>query len=149
MKESLPLFFVQQLESAGKCAEEYVGISAVQICSRQEVRADHFQAVAARAVASQHQSRRLQCLLDDRDLALVELEIDNLPGLGFLSRQYCHARTSHRYLPSSTKRVTFSTSLRCSQAKISSILVTTNWARRRLILGSIGGFLVAKLVKPI
>src|SRR5881296_896192 len=59
------------------------------------------------------------------------------------------ARTSHRYLPSSTNLVSFSTSLRCSQARISLILVSTNWARRRLSLGSIGGFLVMKLVKPI
>src|SRR5207237_315337 len=51
--------------------------------------------------------------------------------------------------PSSTKRVSFSASLRCSQAKISSILVSTNWARRRLSLGSIGGSLVMKLVNPI
>src|SRR5206468_4387859 len=64
-------------------------------------------------------------------------------------RQYCPARTSHRYRPNSTKRVSFSASLRCSQAKISSILVSTNWARRRLSLGRIGGSLVMKLVKPI
>src|SRR5207253_11423217 len=43
----------------------------------------------------------------------------------------------------------FSASLRCSQARISSILVSTKWARRRLSLGSIGGSLVMKLVKPI
>src|SRR5437899_2105716 len=67
----------------------------------------------------------------------------------FSSHQYCPARTSHRYRPSSTKRVSFSTSLRSSQARISSILVSTNWARRRLSLGSIGGSLVMKLVKPI
>src|SRR5207247_10955564 len=67
----------------------------------------------------------------------------------FSSRQYCPARTSHRYRPSSTNLVSFSVSLRCSQAKISSILVSTNWARRRLSVGSIGGFLVMKLVKPI
>src|SRR5437879_440503 len=67
----------------------------------------------------------------------------------FSSRQYWPARTSHRYRPSSTKRVSFSASLRCSQARISSILVSTNWARRRLSLGSTGGFLVMKLVKPI
>src|SRR5437667_1626357 len=73
---------------------------------------------------------------------------NSLTGFRFSSRQYCPARTSQRYLPSSTKRVSFSASLRCSQAKISSILVSTNWARRRLSLGSIGGFLVMKLVKP-
>src|SRR5439155_4742596 len=51
--------------------------------------------------------------------------------------------------PSSTNRVSFSASFLCSQARISLILVSTNWARRRLSLGSIGGFLVMKLVKPI
>src|SRR5262249_28783009 len=66
----------------------------------------------------------------------------------FCSRQYCPARTSHRHLPSSTKRVSRSASLFFSQARISSILVSTNMARRRLSFGSMGGFLVSKLVKP-
>src|SRR6202162_878765 len=65
----------------------------------------------------------------------------------FSSRQYCPARTSHRYRPSSTKRVSRSASDRRSQARISSILVRTNRARLRLSLGSMGGVLVIKLVK--
>src|SRR3989449_4782525 len=44
--------------------------------------------------------------------------------------------------------MSFSASLRFSQARISSILVRTNRARRRLSLGSMGGFSVRKLVKP-
>src|SRR5207244_10256855 len=44
--------------------------------------------------------------------------------------------------------VSRSASFRLSQARISSILVSTNRARRRLSLCSIGGFLVNKLVKP-
>ena len=43
---------------------------------------------------------------------------------------------------------TRSASFRRSQSRISSIFVSTNVARRRLSLGSIGGFLVRKLVKP-
>src|SRR6266566_1938429 len=50
--------------------------------------------------------------------------------------------------PSSTKRVSFSASLRCSQARISSILVSTNQARLRFSLGASGGCLVIKLIKP-
>src|SRR6266436_6047091 len=64
------------------------------------------------------------------------------------NRQYCPARTSHRYRPSSTNRVSRSASDLRSQARISSILVRTNRARLRLSLGSIGGILVCKLVKP-
>src|SRR5437870_3757525 len=66
----------------------------------------------------------------------------------FSKRQYCPARTSHRYLPSSTNRVSRSASFRCSHARISSILVSTNRARWRFSLGSMGAFLVRKLVKP-
>ena len=40
-----------------------------------------------------------------------------------------------------------SASFRCSQARISSILVSTKRARLRLSLGSIGGYLVNKFVK--
>src|SRR5438309_11091962 len=54
----------------------------------------------------------------------------------------CPARTSHKYRPSSTNFVSFSASLCCSQAMISSILLSTNRARLRSSLGSIGGFLV-------
>src|SRR2546425_8038660 len=68
--------------------------------------------------------------------------------LRFSSRQYWPARTSHRYLPSSTNRVSLSASFRCSQARISSILVSTKRARLGLSLGSMGGFSVRKLVKP-
>src|ERR1700693_2333913 len=65
----------------------------------------------------------------------------------FSSRQYCPALTSHRYRPSSMKRVSRSASDRRSQARISSILVSTNRARFWLSLGNMGGILVRKLVK--
>jgi len=65
----------------------------------------------------------------------------------FSSLQYCPARTSQRYLPSSTKRVSRSISFCFSHARISSILVRTNNARLRLSLGGIGGYSVNKFVK--
>src|SRR5579864_8996982 len=65
----------------------------------------------------------------------------------FSSLQYCPARTSHKYLPSSTNRVSRSVSLRRSQARISSIFVNTNRARFLFSFGSMGGLLVRKLVK--
>src|ERR1022692_2109445 len=65
----------------------------------------------------------------------------------FSSLQYCPARTSHRYLPSSTKRVSRSASFCLSHAKISSILVRTKRARLRLSLGDIGIGLKRKFVK--
>src|ERR1700684_3731562 len=65
----------------------------------------------------------------------------------FSSLQYCPARTSHRYLPRSTNRVSRSASFCRSQERISSILVRTNRARLRLSSGGIGGYLVNKFVK--
>src|ERR1700751_4841512 len=66
----------------------------------------------------------------------------------FSTLQYCPARTSHRYLPSSTNRVSRSASFRCSHARISSIFVSTNNARFLFSFGSMGGYLEIKLVKP-
>src|ERR1019366_1810825 len=65
----------------------------------------------------------------------------------FSSLQYCPARTSQRYLPRSTKRVSRSASFCRSHAKISSILVRTNSARLRLSFGGIGIGLKRKFVK--
>src|SRR5450759_7090 len=65
----------------------------------------------------------------------------------FSSRQYWPARTSHRYLPSSTNLVSRSFSCLASQAKIASILLRTSRARRRFSFGGMGGYLVTKFVK--
>src|SRR5664280_2885213 len=65
----------------------------------------------------------------------------------FSSSQYWPARTSQRYLPSSTNLVSRSFSCRASQARIASILLRTSWARRRFSLGGMGGYLVTKFVK--
>ncbi len=55
----------------------------VQVGSGQKVRTDHFQAVTPGAVASQDQGRGLDRSLNDRALALVQFEVDNLPRFGF------------------------------------------------------------------
>src|ERR1019366_4637177 len=65
----------------------------------------------------------------------------------FSSRQYWPARTSQRYLPSSTNLVSRSFSCRASQARIASILLRTSRPRRRFSLGGMGGYLVTKFVK--
>src|ERR1039458_8768561 len=54
----------------------------------QEVGADHLQTVPARFVRAKHQGCRLDCLLDDRDLALVHLEVDQFRRLLFFSGQF-------------------------------------------------------------
>ena len=53
----------------------------------QEIRTDHLQAISPRFVLTEHESGDLERLLDYRNLALVELELDNLPRLSFLARQ--------------------------------------------------------------
>ena len=53
----------------------------VQIGPGQKVRTDHFQTVASRSVASQHQSCRFDRPLNDRELALVQFEPSSRTGL--------------------------------------------------------------------
>src|SRR5579864_7278163 len=62
-------------------------LTAVQVRTGQKIRANHLETVAARFIAAEHQSRGLDRLLDDWELALVEFEVDNLPRFGVLSRQ--------------------------------------------------------------
>ena len=64
---------------------EAFGIAVFKVRSRQKIRADHLQHVASGFVASQHQSRCFKGLLDDRQLALVQLEVDQSPTVLFLS----------------------------------------------------------------
>ena len=53
--------------------------------AREKIRADHLQAVAPRLVRSEHQADGFKGLLDHSQLALVNLEIKNLPGLRFFA----------------------------------------------------------------
>ena len=48
----------------------------------------HVQTVTARFARARHPRRRLDRLLDDWDLALIDLEVDQLRRLLFLSRQF-------------------------------------------------------------
>ena len=66
-----------------------------------------------------------------------------------LTRQYCPERTSHKYRPRSTNRVSRSSCTFRSQARISSIRPRTNIARRRFSSGATMGFPLCKLIKPI
>ena len=66
------LFSGQEFVIAGDRVEQDVWVAVVQ--ASKKVGTDHFQAVAARFVRAQHQGCRLDRLLDDRDLALVDLE---------------------------------------------------------------------------
>ena len=67
-----PLLFAgEELEEPQSRLQENIGIFILQIRSCQKVCADHLQAVAAGLVAAQHQSRRLDRLLHDRNLAFV------------------------------------------------------------------------------
>ena len=62
-------------------------VARLQAHSRQKIRTDHLQAIAPRFVAPQHQRRCLERLLDYRQLALVRLEIENLPRFRFFPGQ--------------------------------------------------------------
>ena len=48
----------------------------LQVRASQEVGGDHLETVTAGFVRAQHPGCGLDCLLDDRDLALVNLEIN-------------------------------------------------------------------------
>jgi hypothetical protein len=78
----LPLFTGQKPEKPQGRLQKDLGIFILQIRSRQEVRADHLQAEPSGLIAAQHESRRFDRLLNDRQLALVQLEnleIDKSP----------------------------------------------------------------------
>src|ERR1017187_2510002 len=87
-EESLLLFAGQELVVTGNRVEQDLRVAIVQVRASQEVGADHLETVTARFVGSQHQGCRLDRLLDHRDLALVDLEVDQFRRLLFPSRQF-------------------------------------------------------------
>jgi hypothetical protein len=87
-EECLPLVARQELEELPDRIQQYFRIPVVQIRSRQKVRTDHLQTVAARLVSPQHQGCRLDRLLDDGNLALIDFEVDQLRRLRFLPGQF-------------------------------------------------------------
>jgi len=72
----LLLFSRKEFERACDRVQKQVGI--VQVGPRQEIRADHLQTITTGFVAPEHQSRSLDCLLNHRDLALVQLEVNGI-----------------------------------------------------------------------
>src|ERR1019366_2377903 len=87
-EESLLLFAGQELVVSGDRVEQDLRVAIVQVRSCKEVGTNHLQTVTARFVRAQHPRCRLDRLLDDRDLALVNLEVDQLRRLLFPSRQF-------------------------------------------------------------
>ena len=71
------LFARQEIEELVDRLQQYFRISLLEVRSRKEIGADHLQAVTAGLVRSQHQGS-FQGLLDDRNLAFVDLEINDL-----------------------------------------------------------------------
>src|SRR5689334_12860843 len=71
------VFARQELVEARDGFEQDFRVALIEVGAGQEVSADHLQTIAAGFIRSQHHGRRLNRLLDDRDLALVELEIDD------------------------------------------------------------------------
>ncbi len=66
----------KEREKASEGGKQDLGITIIQIGSGHEIRADHFQAIAAGAIRTQHAPRGFQCLLDHGQLAAVHLEIE-------------------------------------------------------------------------
>src|SRR5579862_5069407 len=67
--------------------QQLISVTRLQAHSCQKIRADHLQAVASRLVAPKHQTRFFKRLFDYWKLALVRLEIEDLPRLGVLASQ--------------------------------------------------------------
>jgi hypothetical protein len=61
--------------------------ACLQSSARKKISADHFEAIAARFVAAEHESCDFERTFDNRQLALVELEVDDLPRFRFLPGQ--------------------------------------------------------------
>ncbi len=70
-EESLLLFAGQEFVAAGDGAKQNFRVTVIQVRSRQEVGADHFQTVPARFIRAEHQSCSIHRLLDHRNLALI------------------------------------------------------------------------------
>src|SRR5438876_6532273 len=78
----------QKFEELGYGVQQYVWIAVVQVCPRQEIRTDHLQTVPPRLIRAEHQGRCVDGLLNHWNLALVDLEIDNFPGLLLFPAQF-------------------------------------------------------------
>src|ERR1700746_3015693 len=62
-------------------------LSFSEICAGEKIRTDHFQAVAARLVCSEHQPHGFKGPLNDKQLAFVHFEIEEFPRLALFAGQ--------------------------------------------------------------
>src|SRR6266851_943594 len=62
-------------------------MSFFQFGACEKIRADHLQAVTARLIGPEHQPSNFKGPLDHGQLALIKLEVDNLPRFGFFARK--------------------------------------------------------------
>jgi hypothetical protein len=68
----------EEFEESLDGLQQYFRISLLEVRSRKEIRANHFQAVPAGLVRTQHECGSLECLFNDGDLAFVDFKVDNL-----------------------------------------------------------------------
>ena len=66
----------QEFEEPRHREQQHIRIPVVQVGAGQEIRADHFQTVSSGAVASQHQSRRLDRPLNGWRLAIEKTDLE-------------------------------------------------------------------------
>src|SRR5438045_6869067 len=88
MNKGFLLLYREKVEEAVHRKQQHFWSSLIQVCSCQKIGANHLQAIPSRAVAAQHQSSGFERTVDDRNLALVEFESYDLPGLPVFSRQF-------------------------------------------------------------
>ncbi len=67
--------------------QQNLRVAAIHVCPSQKICTNHLQAVAPGLVRPEHQGRDLDRLLDHRELALINLEIDQLRRLAVLAGQ--------------------------------------------------------------
>jgi hypothetical protein len=81
----LPLAKAKCLLAASDLRGISLRLALSSVRSGKKISADHLQTVSSGLIASQHKGGRLEGFLNDGQLTLVELEIDNLPGLRVLT----------------------------------------------------------------
>jgi hypothetical protein len=83
--ERSTLLLRKETEEPRQRIQQYVWFPTIEICHSQEIRANHLEALAPGFIGSQHQTGRLNRLLNLRNLALVRLEIDDLERFAIFS----------------------------------------------------------------
>ena len=99
--EFLPLRLRRTDDQPRETRQYSILVAGLQTYSRQKIRTDHFQAVASRLVTPKHQTGCFKRLLDDRQLALVGLEIKDVPGSNSFPVRYLETSRLNSSLGSS------------------------------------------------